>query len=323
MLILMDHLKCAAFELPFSTGDMYGEYDIQELLEYLAEEGVVFKTSDKWHWMSDRFPAHDISLRSASQENVVIIDLTIPAQTKVIGEMDRHSAMTLLHEEAIYLHQGIQFQVEKLDWEEKKAYVREVDVDYYTDANLAVEMKVLEEDRSRSYAGGTICFGDVGLVAQATIFKKIRFGTHDNIGSGPIHLPPDEMHTSASWLSLHLTEHWSEAELTEVMIGVAYAMNAFIPLFIQCDSSDVAVVPQVKASHNELPTFFVYDKYPGGIGLSEKVYDLWEDLLMKTLEHVSKCPCESGCPSCIGAQDSLQEGKKRVIILLQRLNQIN
>ncbi len=273
--------------------------------------------------MSDRFPAHDISLRSASQENVVIIDLSIPAQTKVIGEMDRHSAMTLLHEEAIYLHQGIQFQVEKLDWEEKKAYVREVDIDYYTDANLAVEMKVLEEDRSRTYNGGTISFGDVGLVAQATIFKKIRFGTHDNIGSGPIHLPPDEMHTSASWLSLHLTEQWSEAELTEAMIGVAYAMNAFIPLFIQCDSSDVAVVPQVKASHNELPTFFVYDKYPGGIGLSEKVYDLWEELLMKTLEHVSNCPCESGCPSCIGAQDSLQEGKKRVIILLQRLNQIN
>ena len=172
MLILMDHLKCAAFELPFSTGDSYGEYDIQELLEYLAEEGVVFKTSDKWHWMSERFPAHDISLRSASQENVVIIDLSIPAQTKVIGEMDRHSAMTLLHEEAIYLHQGIQFQVEKLDWEEKKAFVREVDVDYYTDSNLAVEMKVLEEDRSRSYVGGTICFSDVGLVAQATILRK-------------------------------------------------------------------------------------------------------------------------------------------------------
>ncbi len=206
--------------------------------------------------MSDRFPAHDISLRSASQENVVIIDMTVPAQTKVIGEMDRHSAMTLLHEEAIYLHQGIQFQVEKLDWEEKKAFVREVDVDYYTDANLAVEMKVLEEDRNRTYGGGAIGFGDVGLVAQATIFKKIRFGTHDNIGSGPIHLPPDEMHTSSSWLSFAAPEKWSEEELTDAMTGAAYAMNAFIPLFIQCDSSDVAVVPQVKATHNEQPTFF-------------------------------------------------------------------
>ncbi|QQP14135.1 DEAD/DEAH box helicase [Lysinibacillus agricola] len=320
MLILMDHLKCAAFELPFSTHDTYGEYEIQELLEYLAEEGVVFKTSEKWHWMSDRFPAHDISLRSASQENVVIIDMTIPAQTKVIGEMDRHSAMTLLHEEAIYLHQGIQFQVEKLDWEEKKAFVREVDVDYYTDANLAVEMKVLEEDRSRDYNGGIISFGDVGLVAQATIFKKIRFGTHDNIGSGPIHLPPDEMHTSSSWLSFDNTTQWSEAELTDAMAGVAYAMNAFIPIFIQCDSSDVAVVPQVKATHNELPTFFVYDKYPGGIGLSEKVFDLWEDLLTKTQEHVAGCPCESGCPSCIGAQDSLQQAKKKVVELLRILN---
>ncbi|OXS76125.1 ATP-dependent helicase [Lysinibacillus sp. KCTC 33748] len=321
MLILMDHLKCAVFELPFSTHDTYGEYEIQELLDYLAEEGVIFKTSEKWHWMSDRFPAHDISLRSASQENVVIIDMTVPAQTKVIGEMDRHSAMTLLHEEAIYLHQGIQFQVEKLDWEEKKAYVREVDVDYYTDANLAVEMKVLEEDRSRDYKGGIIGFGDVGLVAQATIFKKIKFnGNHDNIGSGPIYLPPDEMHTSSSWLSFKNTSEWSEAELTDAMVGAAYAMNAFIPIFIQCDSSDVAVVPQVKAAHNELPTFFVYDKYPGGIGLSEKVYDLWEELLIKTLEHVANCACKSGCPSCIGAQDSLEQAKKRVVELLRILN---
>ena len=323
MLILMDHLKCAAFELPFSANDAYGEYEIQELLNYLAEEGVVFKTSDKWHWMSDRFPAHDISLRSASQENVVIIDLSVPAQTKVIGEMDRHSAMTLLHEEAIYLHQGVQYQVEKLDWEEKKAFVREVDVDYYTDANLAVEMKVLEEDRCRVYLGGTISYGDVGLVAQATIFKKIRFNTHDNIGSGPIHLPPDEMHTSATWLSFQRIAQWSDAELTDAMTGAAYAMNAFIPLFIQCDSSDVAVVPQVKATHNELPTFFVYDKYPGGIGLSEKVYDLWEELLIKTRQHVASCACLEGCPSCIGAQDSLQQAKGKVLQVLRILLEEN
>lgn len=115
------------------------------------------------------------------------------------------------------------------------------------------------------------------------IFIKIRFGTHDNIGSGPIHLPPDEMHTSASWLSFTAPDKWTEEELTDAMTGVAYAMNAFIPLFIQCDSSDVAVVPQVKATHNERPTFFVYDKYPSGIGLSEKVYELWEELIMKTM----------------------------------------
>lgn len=319
MLILMDHLKCAAFELPFTTDDTYGEFDVQDLLEYLQEEGVLIKTSDKWHWMSDSFPAHDISLRSASQENVVIIDQSIPAQTKVIGEMDRYSALTLLHEEAIYLHQGTQFQVEKLDWEEKKAYVREVDVDYFTDANLAVELKVISEDKSRQIGHVEVAFGDIMTLATATVFKKIRFGTHDNIGSGPIHLPPEELHTSGTWLSFDQPENWKEDDLTGAMTGVAYAMNSFIPLFIQSDRSDVHVVPQVKAAHSEKSTFFVYDRYPGGIGLSERVYDLWEDLLQHVYNHVASCPCQNGCPSCIGAQDLNGEGKRQVLTFLKSI----
>ena len=102
------------------------------------------------------------------------------------------------------------------------------------------------------------------------------------------------------------------------MTAASYAMNAFIPLFIRCDAQDMAVVPQVKATHNELPTFFVYDRYPGGIGLSERVYDLWESLLSRTLAHVKACPCEQGCPACIGAQDGAY-AKERVITLLQKL----
>ncbi|HWI47492.1 MAG TPA: DEAD/DEAH box helicase [Rummeliibacillus sp.] len=319
MLILMDHLKCASFELPFRVDDTYAEFEVQDFLEYLQEEGVLLKTSDKWHWMSDSFPAHDISLRSASQENVVIIDQSIPAHTKVIGEMDRYSALTLLHEEAIYLHQGTQFQVEKLDWEEKKAYVREVDVDYFTDANLAVELKVISEDKSRTIGHGEVAFGDIMTLATATVFKKIRFGTHDNIGSGPIHLPPEELHTSGTWLSFNQPEHWKEDDLTGAMTGVSYAMNSFIPLFIQSDRSDVHVVPQVKATHSEKPTFFVYDRYPGGIGLSERVYDLWEDLLHHVYEHVANCPCQNGCPSCIGAQDLNSDEKKQVLTFLKSI----
>lgn len=313
ILILMAHLKCAAFELPFSIDDTYGEFTVQELLAYLAEEGVLVKTSTQWHWMSDRFPAHDISLRSAAQENVVIIDKTTPTKTRVIGEMDTYSAMTLLHEEAIYIHQGTQFQVEELDWEEKKAYVTEVDVDYFTDANLAVELKVLEEDKVAQLKTTIVSYGDVGILAIPTIFKKIRFGTHDNIGSGPITIPPMEMHTNATWLSFDLPENWSEEMMTDALNGVAYAMHSFIPLFIHCDRSDVSVVPQVKAVHNERPTLFIYDSYPGGIGLSEKVYDLILPLLERTIQHVTSCPCQSGCPSCIGAQDNLNDGKKRVV----------
>lgn len=319
MLILMDHLKCAAFELPFSMTDSYGEYEVQELLSYLEEEGVLVQTSTQWHWMSDRFPAHEISLRSAAQENVVIIDISTPANTKVIGEMDTYSAMTLLHEEAIYLHQGTQFQVEKLDWEEKKAFVREVDVDYFTDANLAVELKVLSEDKSISYKKAVVSYGDVSLLAIPTIFKKIRFNTHDNIGSGPITIPPMEMHTNATWISFDLPENWSEEQLTDALTGAAYAMASFIPLFIHCDRSDVSVVPQVKAIHNEKPTLFIYDSYPGGIGLSERMYDVLLPLLEQTTQHVELCPCPDGCPSCIGAQDSLGNSKKQVLKVLNIL----
>ena len=144
--------------------------------------------------------------------------------------------MTFLHEEAIYMHQGTQFQVEKLDWEEKKAFVREVDVDYFTDANLAVELKVLSEDKSAQYESATVSYGDVGLLAIPTIFKKIRFNTHDNIGSGPISIPPMEMHTSATWMSFNMPENWSEEQLTDALNGAAYAMGSFIPLFVHCDT---------------------------------------------------------------------------------------
>ncbi|MBB5178651.1 DEAD/DEAH box helicase domain-containing protein [Planomicrobium koreense] len=319
IIILMDHLKCASFELPFSTDDQYGEFDVQELLEYLQEEGVLVRTSERWHWMSDRFPAHDISLRSASQENVVIIDQSVPANTRVIGEMDRFSAMTLLHEEAIYLHQGTQFQVEILDWEEKKAFVTEVDVDYFTDANLAVELKVLSEDKSKKFYGSDVQYGDIAVLAMPTIFKKIRFDTHDNIGSGPITLPAEELHTSSTWLSFTKPAEFSDSELSDTMTGAAYAIESFIPIFVQCDRRDVHVVPQVKSPHNDMPSFFIHDSYPGGIGISERIYDLWQPLLEKAQQHVEECPCFDGCPSCIGAQDAAVSMKNHVIDLLNEL----
>ncbi|MER2170684.1 MAG: DEAD/DEAH box helicase [Psychrobacillus psychrodurans] len=322
MIILMDHLKCAAFELPFTTSDHYGEFSIQELLEFLESEGVLLRTADKWHWMSESFPASNVSLRSASQDNVIIIDQSIPTKTRVIGEMDLYSAMTLLHEEAIYLHQGTQFQVEKLDWEEKKAFVKEVDVDYFTDANIAIELKVLSEDKEKEADIGTLRFGDIIVLAQPTIFKKIKFDTHDNIGSGKIHLPPLELHTSSTWFSFDKPNDWSETLLSDAMTGVAYALHSFIPLFIHCDSKDIHVVPQVKSVNVEKPTFFMYDSYPGGIGLSERMFDLWNDLVPKVTEQVASCSCSGGCPACIGAQDAEHNLKKDVIKLLHML-QVN
>lgn len=320
LIILVDHMKCAAFELPFKQGEKFGTAETEDILEFLAEERVLFQNGDKWYWMNDSFPAHNISLRSASQENVVIIDQSDVANVKVIGEMDRFSAMTLLHEEAIYLHQGVQYQVEKLDWEEKKAYVREVNVDYFTDANLAVELKVLEVDKTRDDNETEISFGDVSVRAMATIFKKIKFETHENIGSGPIHLPEEELHTSSAWISLKKElKDMGQDRLEQGLIGAAHALKHIAPLFVMCDPQDIHVVPQVKAAHNEKPTIFFYDRYPGGIGLSEKIYEGMETVLKETKQMVHTCRCEHGCPSCIGIESESSTVKNDVLKLLDML----
>jgi DEAD/DEAH box helicase domain-containing protein len=317
LIIVIDHMKCAAYELPFKEGESFGSFETNEILDYLSEERILYKNGDKWYWMNDAFPAHNISLRSASQENVVIIDQSDIANIKVIGEMDRFSALTLLHEEAIYLHQGIQYQVEKLDWEEKKAFVREVSADYYTDANLAVELKVLEMDKHRAKDEMEIAYGDVSVVAMATIFKKIKFETHENIGSGPISLPEQELHTSAAWISLDRDNSGlSEERLDQGLMGMAHALKHIAPLFVMCDSQDIHVVPQVKAAHNEKPTIFFYDRYPGGIGLSEQIYGGIETVIMETKKMVSNCPCEQGCPSCIGTDPTTETAKQDVLKLL-------
>ena len=320
LVILLDHMKCAAYELPFKQSENFGKVETEEILEFLTEERVLFQNGDKWYWMNDSFPAHNISLRSASQENVVIIDQTVTGNSKVIGEMDRFSSMTLLHEEAIYLHQGIQFQVEKLDWEEKKAFVREVEVDYFTDANLAVELKVLDIDKERSNPAWSLGYGDVSVRAMATIFKKIKFETHENIGSGPIHLPEEELHTSSAWISFNDDSHqFSEKRLEQGLIGAAHALKSIVPLFVMCDPQDVHIIPQVKAAHSEKPTIFFYDRYPGGIGLSEKIYGGIEFVLEETKRMIEHCQCEHGCPSCVGMDTQSESIKKDVLKILRLL----
>ncbi|KEZ50670.1 MULTISPECIES: DEAD/DEAH box helicase [Metabacillus] len=317
LIVLVDHIKCAAFELPFKKDESFGQMDIEEILEFLAEEKVLYFNRDKYHWMNDSFPAHNISLRSASQENVIIIDQSDIANVKVIGEMDRFSAMTLLHDEAIYLHQGIQYQVEMLDWEEKKAFVREVDVDYFTDANLAVQLKVLEEDKTRAGDSHHLGYGDVTVQAMATIFKKIKFDTHENIGSGPIHLPEEELHTNAAWISLSdgLAGMLKKDRLEEALLGLSHALKHIVPISVMCDPSDISVVPQMKATHNDQPTVFLYDKYPGGVGLAGKVFETMEIVLSETYAMISGCPCETGCPSCTGLEGSDHQKKDTLYLI--------
>lgn len=320
LIILVDHIKCAAYELPFKEGDRFGNAEITEILEFLTEEQILHHSKGKWFWMNDSFPAHNISLRSASQENVVIIDISEQGNERVIGEMDRFSSLTLLHEEAIYLHQGVQFQVEKLDYEEKKAYVREVQVDYYTDANLAVQLKVLEEDEGRKLQQTEFAYGEVSVHAMATIFKKIKFETHENIGSGPIHLPEEELHTNAAWISFSesVLDTIGNEDVERGLVGLAHVLQHVAPLFVMCDPLDLHVIAQRKAVHSGQPSIFFYDRYPGGIGLSEQVYKEMDTILTQAERLILSCPCDDGCPSCVGAAEA---GGKELALSLLRVAQ--
>lgn len=322
LIILVDHVKCAAYELPFEADEKFGDESLKDILEFLTEEQILHNVKDRWYWMEQSFPAHGVSLRSAAQENIIIIDMT--NGHKVIGEVDRFSAHTLVHEEAIYLHEGVQFQVEKLDYEEKKAYVREVNVDYFTDANFAVQLKVLQTFREDQKGHIERQYGEVTVNGKATIFKKIKLRTHENIGSGPIHLPEEEMHTSSYWFTIsdELAAKRSANDLQFALLGLSNVLVHIAPLYLMCDPLDIRVVPQVRALHNKKPTIFFYDRYPGGVGLSERLYDVHGQLLEQARELICSCTCLSGCPACVGPIEEVGlTGKQLALELLQGMEE--
>ncbi|MCZ8515855.1 DEAD/DEAH box helicase [Paenibacillus filicis] len=320
LIILVDHLRCAAYEIPFRKDEEFGPLDVTDIMEYLVEENVLHRNGNTFYWANQSFPASNISLRSASQENVVIVDQSDVANVRIIGEMDRFSAMTLLHDEAIYLHEGVQFQVEKLDWDHKKAYVREVDVEYYTDANLAVQLKVLEIDKTLSRRTTAIHYGDVVVNALPTIFKKIKLTTGENIGSGPIFLPEEELHTSATWMELKdVDPAIGTKTLEQLLLGISNVLKHIVPIHVMCDRSDIHVVSQIRAAQTQLPTIFLYDHYPGGIGLAEDVFKRFDEIKAAARSLIKKCPCSDGCPSCIGTEIEGINGKQKSIQLLDQL----
>ncbi len=230
--VLLAHIRAAAFELPFEAGEAFGPAPADDLLAFLAEEGHVRKADDgRWYWASENFPASEISLRVAAPENVLIID-TGPGRPRVIGEVDLFSAPTLVHEDAIYLHESRQYHVDRLDWDERKAYVRPVDVDHYTQADLAVTLKPLDVFAEEPLAGvgpggADRAHGEVMVSTLATIYKKLKLDTHENLGWGRIHLPETELHSTAWWLALDpdAASGWRRDELDRALVGVGRALQ--------------------------------------------------------------------------------------------------
>ena len=298
--ILVEHLKCAAFELPFERSERFGTEDTPGVLAYLAEQGILHEAEARYHWSDQAFPAEAMSLRTASNDNVVIIDTSHGSQ-RVIGEVDRFAAPVLVHEQAIYLHESKQFQVEKLDLENAKAYVREVKVDYYTDAGLSVRVSVLAEFAAREEKAH-LAHGEVLVSALATVYKKLTMFTHENVGWGKIFLPEQDLQTTAFWLALArpATRGWPKERLEIALAGLGNLLHALAPLFLMCDPHDLGLATQVRSPHTSLPTVYLFDMTPGGVGFSERLFRSTGALLERASEHLAACACGDGCPSCVG-----------------------
>ncbi len=298
--ILLAHLRAAAFELPFDAGEAFGPEPADELLAFLAEEGHVRLASDgRWYWASENFPASAISLRSAAEENVVIIDTTGDAP-RVIGEVDLFSARTLVHEDAIYLHESIQFHVDRLDWDERKAYVRRVAVDHYTQADLAVTLKPLDVFATEATTGGRKSHGEVMVASLATIYKKLKFGTNENIGWGRIHLPEIELQTTAYWLTVEEASGWRRDELDVALVAAGRAIQAVGSVLLMVDPRDLGLVTQVRSPHSDVPTIHLYEPVPGGVGLAERLFARHDEIVAGAADLIAGCACDTGCPACTG-----------------------
>jgi len=366
--ILLAHIKCAAFELPFGVTERYGRENVQDILQMLSDAGFVHLAEGQapgeeahWHWTNESYPADAISLRSVSSDNFVVVDNT--EHTRVIGETDYTSAPSTLHEKAIYIVEGTLYQVERLDFDNRKAYVRQVDCDYYTDAIRYDRVTILDcvetadggmrDDQPLTTDPATAhrllpgardplatshqplattsavwSHGDVHVVSRVVGFKKIKFYTNENVGSGELGLPEQEMHTTGCWFTipraLMTSLPFGGDDRRDGVLGLSFAMRQVAQLLLMCDRHDIGVSigngnavemargsalsgtnavgggpTQAPVDYDE-PRIFVYDNYPGGIGLSEPLFTMRGDLVARTRGLIASCPCESGCPSCVG-----------------------
>jgi DEAD/DEAH box helicase domain-containing protein len=306
------------FELPFEDQERLGRADVHELLALFEEDGSASRSGGRWFWSRQAFPADEIHLRRIAADNVVIIDTSQP-RPKVIGEMDQFTAPVLLHEEAVYLHDGAQYHVERLDWEEKKAYVHPVEVDYYTDALAAVTVQVLDTFSIPERSDGlSRNHGELKITALASMFKKIRFHTHENIGSGPIHLPEQTLHTTGYWITVDedLWRTLGRETLEAGLQGMAHTLRHVASLRLMCDPRDLGAVAEVRSVTTRLPTVTVYEMYPGGVGYAARMYELHRELLEQGVALVHDCPCLAGCPSCIGPLHLVEGAKEACLKLL-------
>lgn len=341
--ILVDHIKCAAFELPFVRDEAFGSGDCLEILSYLQEQGILHYKDNRWFWTEEGYPADAVSITRVSSDNFVVVDRTGAEQ--VIAEVDFSSALETLHPKAIYILEGEQYVVQELDFENRKAYVQESNADYYTDAISYTKVTVLDcfdETRRNDFC---LSMGDVHVFSQVVGFKKLKFYTNENVGAGDLQLPQREMHTSALWMTI--AEEVLDAldmpdeDKVDAVSGLGYLMRYMAAIMLLCDVRDLGVAMEDSTTNLPLksqarksaeighfdetgarhfaPNIYLFDNYPNGVGLSEGLYERIDELLLNTLAAIKNCSCRNGCPSCVGPAARSGSRHKEGALYLTRL----
>jgi DEAD/DEAH box helicase domain-containing protein len=314
-IILTNHVRCAAFELPFDEDEAFGQAEgTRAVLEFLTHDvGVLVHQGGRYHYADRTYPAEGVSLTAADMDNVTIQD--VESKT-ILAEIDRPSAITEVYQGAIYGHQGDTWLVERFDYADRRAFVRRIDADYYTEADTETEVKILQLDERQSHGSYTAHRGEVHVSTLAKAFKKIKFYTRENVGIGEIHLPPEEFDTEACALVLQ-PELVAQLGLRKggeasCLQGVGELLQGLVPLFVHVDPGDVKVLAEALQPHFEAPALILYDRVPNGVGLAERIFRVHRDILAAALALVQKCACRSGCPSCIGPSAGLGGRSKGV-----------
>ena len=372
--VVVEHLKCACYELPWSAGEAYGELtaaETEEVLSFLElETNMVQRIGDGWKWCAETYPASEVNLRNIADENFVVIDIT-RAEPKVLAEVDFESAHTTIYPNAVYQVSGEPYRVERLDYDERRAYVRRSNDGYYTTAMHYASVSVLDTFGSRDAAPAQVAFGEICVTDRFVGYKKIKFGTGENVGYGELNLPELDLHTMAYWLTLP-SDHFPDLSRNDerwarIVDGLGQVMKTAASLKLMCDPRDLEVTigsitqdrwlshgfegltvrdttgkahtfdapPAVGAEAHQVgdgrvgpvlydPTIFIYDRYPGGVGFGEGLYEGQRAFMALARELVSGCSCERGCPSCVGPTgDGLEGVRGAVTELLSRLAFVN
>jgi len=322
--ILLAHLTCAGFELPFGEGERFGGLELDETraaLEYLADEGRLSLSGGRYHYVHEAYPAAEVGLRDVSSDAIVAVDLD---SGEVLAEVDMRAARRELYEQAVYQHEGRTWLVERLDLETGQAQLRASEPPYYTIpvSRVGLEVQEAREERPLAAGSGTVGAGDVRVTEEITGFKRVGFRTHENLGFGEVDLPPRSMDTQAMWLVPRLGPESqggpeTREPLTQGLEGFGHALAQVASLRLMCDPRDVATAVQQAPISTETsgarfePALYLYDAHPGGVGLSERSFEEAEQILADAARLIAGCPCDHGCPSCVGPAPAGEEGEAK------------